>query len=195
MSNNQKHPHRDSIDFGKENIPRLFVKLFIPTLLGLLFGALLNVADGIFVGRGVGSDALAAVNIAAPIFIIGTATALLFGSGVSVVAAVHLSHNKKKAANINVTQAFTISVALMGIVSLLIACFPSSVAHLFGGEGRIMPYARDYLLAVFPVPVLTQVLLIGMFVLRLDGAPKFAMAANITTSVLNIFLDWLLKLK
>ena len=191
MSNYQKHQHRDSIDFGKENIPRLFVKLFIPTLLGLLFGALLTVADGIFVGRGVGSDALAAVNIAAPIFIIGTATALLFGSGVSVVAAVHLSHNKTKAANINITQAFTISVALMGIVSLLIACFPSSVAHLFGGEGRIMPYARDYLLAVFPVPVLTQVLIIGMFVLRLDGAPKFAMSANITTSVLNIFLDWL----
>lgn len=137
MSNNQKHQHRDSIDFGKENIPRLFVKLFVPTLLGLLFGALLNVADGIFVGRGVGSDALAAVNIAAPIFIIGTATALLFGSGVSVVAAVHLSHGKTKAANINVTQAFTISVALMGIVSLLIACFPSSVAHIFGGEGAI----------------------------------------------------------
>lgn len=44
MSNNQKHQHRDSIDFGKENIPRLFVKLFVPTLLGLLFGALLNVA-------------------------------------------------------------------------------------------------------------------------------------------------------
>lgn len=191
MSINKKHQHRDSIDFGKENIPQLFVKLFIPTLLGLLFGALLNVADGIFVGRGVGSDALAAVNIAAPIFIIGTATALLFGSGVSVVAAVHLSHGKTKAANINVTQAFTIAVALMGIVALLIALFPVPTAQLFGGEGRIMPYAREYLLAVVPVPVLTQVLFIGMFVLRLDGAPKFAMAANITASLLNIFLDWL----
>lgn len=95
--------YRDSIDFGKENIPRLFLKLFVPTLLGLFFGAMLNLADGIFVGQGVGSDALAAVNVAAPVFMIGTGTALLFG-----------------------------------------------------GEGRIVPYACDYLVAVAPVLVLTQ---------------------------------------
>lgn len=73
--------HRDSIDFAKENIPRLFLRLFVPTFLGLLFGAMLNIADGIFVGQGVGSDALAAVNVAAPIFLIGTGTALLFVAG------------------------------------------------------------------------------------------------------------------
>ena len=41
------------------NVPRLFVKLFIPTLMGLIFSAILNLADGIFVGKGVGSDAVA----------------------------------------------------------------------------------------------------------------------------------------
>ena len=182
---------RDRIDFAKENIPRLFLRLFVPTLLGLLFGAMLNIADGIFVGRGVGSDALAAVNVAAPIFLFATGTALLFGSGVSVVVAIHMSHGNFKAANINVTQAFTISTTLMLLVALLIVCFPIPTIHIFGGEGRIVPLARDYLLAVTPVLVLTQVLLIGMFVIRLDGAPKFAMAANITASLLNIILDWL----
>ena len=183
--------HRDSIDFARENIPRLFLRLFVPTLLGLLFGAMLNIADGIFVGRGVGSDALAAVNIAAPIFLFATGTALLFGSGVSVVVAIHLAHGNYKAANINVTQAFTISTAIMLLMAILLACFPVPAIHLFGGEGRIVPLAVDYLLAVTPVLVLTQILLIGMFVIRLDGAPKFAMAANITASLMNIFLDWL----
>ena len=42
--------NRDNIDFGKMNIPRLFVKLFVPTLLGLVFNAMLTLADGIFVG-------------------------------------------------------------------------------------------------------------------------------------------------
>lgn len=183
--------HRDSIDFAKENIPRLFLRLFIPTLLGLLFGAMLNIADGIFVGQGVGSDALAAVNVAAPIFMIGTGTALLFGSGVSVVVAIHLSHGNYKAANINVTQAFTISTALMLVAALLVGSFPEQTAELFGGEGRIVPFACDYLVAVAPVLVFTQILFIGMFVIRLDGAPKFAMAANVVASLLNIFLDWL----
>ena len=183
--------HRDGIDFAKENIPRLFLRLFVPTFLGLLFGAMLNIADGIFVGQGVGSDALAAVNVAAPIFLIGTGTALLFGSGVSVVVAIHLSHGNYKAANINVTQAFTISTALMLVAALLVGFFPAQAARLFGGEGRIVPFACDYLVAVAPVLVLTQILFIGMFVIRLDGAPKFAMAANIVASLLNIFLDWL----
>ena len=106
---------RDALDFGRMNIPRLFIKLFVPTLLGLLFGALLNLADGIFVGRGVGSDALAAVNIAAPLFLVATGLALMFGAGVSVVAAIHLSRGNQKAANINVTQALTVSVFLLSV--------------------------------------------------------------------------------
>lgn len=180
-----------NIDFGKDNIKQLFVKLFIPTLLGMVFGAMLNLADGMFVGRGVGSDALAAVNVAAPIFLIATGTALLFGSGVSVVVAIFLAKGKYKMANINVTQVFFIAILLMAIATIVIVLFPNETIYLFGGEGRIVPLAKDYLLSVSPILILGQILLIGMFVIRLDGAPKFAMAANIVTSILNIFLDWL----
>lgn len=62
--------NREALNFGTMNVPRLFVKLFIPTLMGLIFFAILNLADGIFVGKGVGSDALASVNVAAPIFLV-----------------------------------------------------------------------------------------------------------------------------
>ena len=92
------------------NIPQLFIKLFVPTLLGLVFNAMLTLADGIFVGQGVGSNALAAVNIAAPIFLLGLGVSLMFATGVSVVAAVHLSRGNNKAANINATQALTVLV-------------------------------------------------------------------------------------
>lgn len=98
------------------NIPQLFAKLFVPTLLGLLFSALLNLTDGIFVGRGVGSDALAAVNVAAPIFMVCSGLAMMFGSSVSVVAAHHLSQGNRKAANINVTQAVTFIVIAVVVI-------------------------------------------------------------------------------
>ena len=54
---------KDSIDFGNMEIPRLFRKLLIPTVLGMVFSAVFVITDGIFVGKGIGSDALAAVNI------------------------------------------------------------------------------------------------------------------------------------
>ena len=59
---------KDSIDFGNMEIPRLFRKLLIPTVLGMVFSAVFVITDGIFVGKGIGSDALAAVNITAPLF-------------------------------------------------------------------------------------------------------------------------------
>lgn len=183
---------RDSIDFGKTNIPRLFASLFFPTLLELVFGALLNVADGIFVGKGVGSDALAAINIAAPIFLIGTAVALMFGSGVSVVAAVHLSRGNLKAANINVTQAVTVPAVVMLAVSLVIFFFASPISYLFGGSSALEPMVVEYLHYVSPVPVLYVFFMVGAFVIRLDGSPKYAMYCNVIPALLNIVLDWLM---
>ena len=54
---------KDSIDFGSMDISTLFRKLLVPTVLGMVFSAIFVITDGIFVGKGIGSDALAAVNI------------------------------------------------------------------------------------------------------------------------------------
>ena len=59
---------RDSIDFKNMDIAALFRKLLLPTVLGMIFSALFVITDGIFVGKGIGSDALAAVNIVAPLW-------------------------------------------------------------------------------------------------------------------------------
>lgn len=181
---------RDSIDFGKTNIARLFVKLFVPTLLGLLFWAVVTLADGIFVGKGVGSDALAAINIAAPLFQVSSGIALMFGSGASIVAAIHLSRGNTKAACINVTQAIVVATALMILVSALVYAFPREVAFMFGGSERLMPYIIDYLYYVMPALIFCIIAIIGVFVVRLDGSPNFAMIANAVGSVMNILLDW-----
>lgn len=182
--------NRDALDFGTMNIPHLFVKLFVPTLMGLIFSALLNIADGIFVGKGVGSDALAAVNVAAPIFLVSTGVALLFATGVSIVAAVHLSQGKKKAADICVTQAFTVSSFVLFVFSLCISLFPSQLCYIFGGTAQLEPFVVAYLRGVSPVPVLTALMMVGMFVIRLDGSPRYAMMCNVASSLLNIVLDW-----
>lgn len=65
------------------DIPKLFRKLLIPTVLGMVFSAAFVITDGIFVGRGIGSDALAAVNITSPLFFISTGVGLMFGVGAS----------------------------------------------------------------------------------------------------------------
>lgn len=183
--------NRDALDYGEMRVPRLFRKLFFPTLLGLVSSVLLNLADGIFVGRGVGSDALAAINIAAPMFQVATGIALMFGSGVSVVAAVHLSKGNVKAANINVTQAFTVGMLLMGMVLVVINVFPRQTASLFGSSDMLYPLVHQYLVGVSASLLFLVVNMVGLFAIRLDGSPTYAMAVNAIGAGLNIVLDWL----
>ena len=154
-------------------------------------GATVYLADGIFVGQGVGSDALAAVNIASPLFLISTGLALMFGSGVSIVVAIHLSRGNYKAANINVTQAVTISILLMLLVSVLVILFPGTIASWFGSSQKLMPTVVEYLVYVTPSFLGSMILVVGMFIIRLDGSPKFAMASNIIASILNIILIYI----
>ena len=83
-----------SLDFDRMSPRRLFTKMFFPTLLGMFSGSVMNITDGIFVGQRVGSDALAAINIAAPIFMLVTGIALMFGIGASVRASVSLAQGR-----------------------------------------------------------------------------------------------------
>ena len=54
---------RDAIDFESTEVSTLYRKLLIPTLLGTLSMAAMTTIDGIFMGHGVGSDGVAALNI------------------------------------------------------------------------------------------------------------------------------------
>lgn len=182
---------RDRIDWGTMNVSVLFGKMFIPTLLGMLLASTINIADGAFVGRGAGSDALAAVNIVAPFFMITTGIGLMFGCGVSIVASVHLSQGKRKAASINVTQALTVSALIMLMLASLVMAFPETAARIMGCSDRLMPYVKEYMRWVIPSLPFGMLMSIGLFVVRLDGSPVYAMLCNSLPAVVNIVLDYL----
>ena len=182
---------RDEIDFGTLKVSVLFRKLFIPTLFGMLSISAVTVADGIFVGHGVGSDGIAAVNIYVPLLMLFQGVGLMIGIGCSVVASIHLSRAKVKAARLNVTQAMIIVTALTLLLSLLIVVFPDRTACLLGSSDRLLPLVKDYLLWFTPALVFQMWTAVGLFVIRLDGAPKLAMWCSVVAALLNVVLDWL----
>lgn len=92
--NNQE---RDAIDLGTVRVSTLFRRLFVPTLLGMLSISAVTVADGMFVGHGVGSDGIAAINIYVPLLMLAQGVGLMAGVGSSVVASIHLARGKVRA--------------------------------------------------------------------------------------------------
>lgn len=182
---------RDNIDFGTLNIPRLFTKIFMPTLLGMVSWSLLTVVDGIFVGWGVGSNGIAAINICYPIFLVLTGFALMVGTGASVVASIHLSQDNVKAARINVTQAVWFSTFVVIGAMLFILIAPEQISYMLGASPTLMPLVRDYMFYLIPSGIMQMWSVVGLFVIRLDGSPKYAMWCNVIPALLNIFFDWL----
>ncbi len=182
---------RDSLDFANMNIPELFRKMFVPTLLGMMLMSTITIADGAMVGQGVGSDALAAVNIVAPFFLITTGIGLMFGSGASIVASVHLAQGRKKAADINVTQAYIVSTLITVLLAISVMLFTEPVARFMGSSERLLPYVKDYMFWIIPCIPFAMLMSIGMFVIRLDGSPVYAMLCNAIPGVVNVVLDYL----
>lgn len=189
---NMKQNKQTGLDYAGGKVGRLFSAIFFPTLLGMIFNALLTVIDGIFVGQGVGPNGIAAVNIIAPLFMIVTGTGLMFGIGTSVVSGIALSQGDNRRAGVFMTQACVVSFAIILTLCILLSLFPVASARLFGSSDALLGYAVDYLTWLVPGMAFLLIQCIGMMVIRLDGSPKYAMMCNVVPSVINIFLDYYL---
>ena len=183
--------NRDNIDFGNTNIPKLFRSVFIPTLLGMLFNMAFIITDGIFVGHGIGAYGLATINLIAPIMMLINGIGMMFGIGVSVVAAIHLGKENVKAARINVTQSFIAATCVGIILAIILYAFPNIVLRIVGTSDQLYFSTREYYLWFLPTCLLLLIQTLGMFVIRLDGSPTFAMISNIVPALGNIFFDYL----
>lgn len=184
--------NRDKLDFGNGKIKSLFLAMFFPTLIGMVFNSVLNICDGMFVGHGVGSNALAAINIVAPLFLVCTGIGLMFGIGASVIGGIRLAENNVKAARIIMTQAYIAGAVIFGLVILISLLFTRPVLYALGCSEALEQYATDYLLWLLPGLVFFYLQCAGMMLIRLDGSPKYAMSVQVVTAILNIFLDWLM---
>src|SRR5699024_6071393 len=109
-----------------------FFQYFIPTLLGMMLMSVNSVIDGIFVGNGVGSLALASVNIAVPVFSVIISIALLIGIGGGTLYSMAMGRNDILKAR----QIFTLSMGLITVVTLVISAVSyfnlEQLAYIFG---------------------------------------------------------------
>lgn len=178
------------MDYVNSSIPKLFFKQLVPNILSMVFSALFIIVDGIFVGRGVGSDALAAVNVAAPIFAIMTGIGLMFGMGAAILSTIALSQGKRQLANVIATQSYWVSIVVMLTYTLIAVIFPKELVILFGAPADIVEGASTYLMVMSSFSVfMTSIVLLPYFI-RISS-PNYALFCMIIATVLNIGLDYL----
>lgn len=181
---------RDAIDFEHESVSVLFRKILIPTLLGTISISAVTAIDGIFVGHGVGANGVAAVNIVVPIYQIMSGVGLMIGVGCSVVTSIHLSRQNARVAQLNVSQAMACTSIFTILLCALVLMCPVRTAEILGASDTLMPQVMDYMKWIMPSFLFEMWSMIGLFVIRLDGSPRYAMWCNVIPSALNAILDY-----
>jgi len=167
------------------------INYLIPAVIGQICFFLFTIVDGIFVGNGVGENALGAVNICMPFVMTVNALYMLITMGGVTIYAVRTGREDHEGAN----QAFMHSLVLMlglGIILTIAGTALSKpLGYLFGANETYIGYVSDYLVcySAFILPASLSMLL--QFFVRNDGSPMLVMVATIVSSCLNIFLDWL----
>lgn len=171
----------------------LFGYIF-PALGGLFVTYLYNVVDGIFVGQGVGSAALGAVNIAVPFITLVVAIAAMFPMGGATVIAIRMGRGDREGAN----HAFMTALSMTFLLSVLLMAvgmvFSRQIVDLSGAKelsASMREMAAQYLFyySAFSIPMLMSTCL-SVFV-RNDDSPALAFVGMCVGAAANIFLDWL----
>ena len=104
-----------------EKLPpeKLLLKCAVPTALSMIFSGLYSIADGIFVGRCIGSDALAAVNLVMPLIAIAFSLAELIATGSSVQLATLLGQKEHDRANRTFSVCIKVIVGMSFLIGLV----------------------------------------------------------------------------
>lgn len=178
--------------FEKMQPTKLFIKCAIPAALSMIFSGIYSIADGIFVGRCIGADALAAVNLVMPLIMISFALAEMIAVGSSVQLAMLLGQKEKELSNRTFSVCIKVILGISVIIGLIFFFLSKPILMLMGTEGMALQYGIEYIRVYAVFSPLIIVYFAADNYLRICGKQNYSMALNIVTSVLNIILDFLL---
>jgi putative MATE family efflux protein len=180
--------HRDRL-LGSEGIGRLLVKLSLPAAVAMLVIALYNLVDTIFIGRGVGTEAIGGLTIAFPFQIIVMAFAGMIGFGTASVVSRNLGAGNRERAYTAAGNAFTISIGFGIVVMAVGYLLLDPILRLFGATPVLIGYAREYLSMILPGTVFITFSMAANNVVRAEGRATVAMTTMVLGAAANIVLD------
>ena len=174
---------------AKQSIKSRFLQYVLPSVAARWVYTIYTMADGIFVARGVGEQALAAVNLCMPMINGAFSMGILFAVGASTRASICKGRGDTQESN----RVFTIGAVTVAAIGLLTALTATlllpQLARLLGADAETLPYVKGYLgIIVLFLPFYMTSYYLEVLV-KADGFPKLAIKTSIAGALTNIVLD------
>lgn len=168
-----------------------FAKYSFFSVLGMMGISCYILADTFFVSNGLGTNGLAALNLAIPVYNFIHGSGLMLGMGGATKFSICKSQNDYKNTNIIFTNTIYLAAVFAFLFVIAGLVFSSPLALLLGADGQTLTMTNTYLKCLLffaPAFIMNDVLL--CFV-RNDGNPQLSMIAMLTGSFSNIILDYI----
>ena len=167
---------------------RLLWRYSLPAVVGMLVMSLYNIIDRIFIGQGVGPEAIAGLAITFPVMNLSAALGGLIGAGGSARLSILLGAKNYDDARRTLCSSL---ILLMAIVCCYLCCFAIFIDEIliaFGASEVTLPYAREFMLYILPGMFMTNFAFTFNNFMRASGYPVKAMLTMLIGAGCNLVL-------
>ncbi len=176
---------------ARARIRPLFIRYAAPGVVAMLFLAFQSIVDGLIVGRLIGANALAAVNIVAPTYALISAITLIIGVGTQAQMSIYMGRGSYLKAKSALRSGLTGIVAFSVLATLFVNAFAKDIAVALGANEILLPLAVDYIYGVMPWLAGVGGVFFLDYILKALGHPRYAMCVMVGTISANIALSLL----
>jgi len=177
---------------GTEKIGKLLMEFSIPAIISMIFNAIYNLVDSVFLGQAVGAVGISVTQLAFPIQIILMGMSALAGQGGNALAAIQLGQDKLKEVEKTLGNTVLLLIVISAVMALIGIFGMDPLLRLVGTTDELYDQTRIF---VGIILVFNFVSTIGMGAnnfLRTEGKPKLATFTMILGTTVCIVFNYLL---
>lgn len=172
-----------------EKVGTLLWRFSVPAVVAMVVNALYNIVDRLYIGQGVGRDAIAGLTLTLPYMAVLAAFGMLVGVGSGALLSIRLGQGRRDEAEQVLGQAIALFCVLFVFLQVIaLSTLDATLLH-FGGTPASIPYARDYLSVILYGNIFTHISFGMNHLMRAEGNAKRAMKAMLLGGAANIVLD------
>ncbi len=189
LTNNTLADSKTTNKLGTEPISKLLLHYGLPAIVGMTVMAFYNIIDRIFIGQGVGPDAISGLALTFPIMTLSTACGMLVGAGGAARISILLGKGDKTLACKVLGNCLIMILCIAGTYTMLYLKYLDEILRAFGGTDKTIPYAKDFLEVIIPFSILSNLSFGFNNMMRASGYPRKAMYTMVIGAVTNLILD------
>lgn len=179
------------LDLGRDSLTKIILKYGIPSIVTMWIYSLYTIVDGIFIGKFLGANEIASVNIVMPYVNVSFALGIMTAVGGGTIIAIRLGEGDLKEANRIYSLSTQFFIVLGGLLGFMGIFFPRQLVRILGANDVIVDQAQTYLF-IISFFTLFYLLSYGFEIfIRIEGNPAYSMVCNFTGAVINIVLDYI----